>query len=574
MTGLLQSTLWQRLSQSHQRADMQGKLAALDQVQAVIEFDLQGHVLTANDNFLRTMGYSAEQIIGQHHRMFVDEETRASAEYAQFWQRLAAGLHDSGRYRRINSQGEDVWLQASYNPIFDSQGQPRKVIKYATDITEQQQHEDDARGQLQAIAKVQAIIEFDLNGNILTANDLFLQTMGYSLAEVVGRHHSMFVQPHERQSPAYQHFWHKLALGHHDAGQYLRIGKAGRQVWIEASYNPILDAEGRPFKVVKFATNITRRVTAAQTLRATVEGLTESANHARQANELAQDACSVAEAGGRTVQDVVTTMESISASSRKISDIIGMMDSIAFQTNLLALNAAVEAARAGDQGRGFAVVANEVRQLAQHSAEAAKEIKQLIQTSVTQVTQGVNQVREAGTTMAEIVNSSRQVTQIMGEVVQTSLAQSARLREVTDDLTAQDVSANQARSSRALPCRCRLRPVSRPRSPSGTRRSALIEKRPRHFMKKARRCKAATGPLPSAGRRSGQLPCPSLTMRSQRAASPSSWVTITNAVPWLRASSSISANTVSAVPRSRLPVGSSASTQAGRVTRARAMATR
>ena len=442
MTGLLQSTLWQRLSQSHQRADMQGKLAALDQVQAVIEFDLQGHVLTANDNFLRTMGYSHEQIIGQHHRMFVDEETRGSVEYAQFWQRLAAGLHDSGRYRRINSQGEDVWLQASYNPIFDSQGQPRKVIKYATDITEQQQHEDDARGQLQAIAKVQAIIEFDLNGNILTANDLFLQTMGYSLAEVVGRHHSMFVQPHERQSPAYQHFWHKLALGHHDAGQYLRIGKAGRQVWIEASYNPILDAEGRPFKVVKFATNITRRVTAAQTLRATVEGLTESANHARQANELAQDACSVAEAGGRTVQDVVTTMESISASSRKISDIIGMMDSIAFQTNLLALNAAVEAARAGDQGRGFAVVANEVRQLAQHSAEAAKEIKQLIQTSVTQVTQGVNQVREAGTTMAEIVNSSRQVTQIMGEVVQTSLAQSARLREVTDDLTAQDVSAN------------------------------------------------------------------------------------------------------------------------------------
>ena len=183
-------------------------------------------------------------------------------------------------------------------------------------------------------------------------------------------------------------------------------------------------------------------MTAAQTLRATVEGLTESANHARQANELAQDACTVAEAGGRTVQDVVSTMESISASSRKISDIIGMMDSIAFQTNLLALNAAVEAARAGDQGRGFAVVASEVRQLAQHSAEAAKEIKQLIQTSVTQVTQGVTQVREAGTTMAEIVNSSRQVTQIMGEVVQTSLAQSARLREVTDDLTAQDVSAN------------------------------------------------------------------------------------------------------------------------------------
>ena len=459
MTGLLQGTLWQRLGRNQQRNDMQSKLAALDQVQAVIEFDLQGHVLSANENFLRTMGYDAEQIIGQHHRIFVDEETRESAEYAQFWQRLAAGVHDSGRYRRINSQGQDVWLQASYNPILDSQGKPRKVIKYATDITEQQQNEDDARGQLEAIAKVQAIIEFDLDGTIITANDLFLQTMGYHLQEVVGKHHRMFVPPHEGQSLAYHHFWQKLGMGHNDAGQYLRIGKNGRQVWIEASYNPILDAEGRPFKVVKFATNITQRVTAAHTLRATVEGLTESANHARQANELAQDACSVAEAGGRTVQEVVTTMESISASSRKISDIIGMMDSIAFQTNLLALNAAVEAARAGDQGRGFAVVANEVRQLAQHSADAAKEIKQLIQTSVTQVTQGVSQVREAGTTMAEIVNSSRQVTQIMGEVVQTSLAQSARLREVTDDLTAQDVSAKQgsARPRPAVPLQASAR---------------------------------------------------------------------------------------------------------------------
>ena len=234
-------------------------------------------------------------------------------------------------------------------------------------------------------------------------------------------------------------------------GSTCALEKMRRQVWIEASYNPILDAEGRPFKVVKFATNITRRVMAAHTLRQTVQGLTASATHARQANELAQDACRVAEAGGRTVQDVVATMESISTSSRKIGDIIGMMDSIAFQTNLLALNAAVEAARAGEQGRGFAVVASEVRQLAQHSADAAKEIKQLIQASSQQVTQGVTQVRDAGKTMEEIVTSSRQVTQIMGEVVQTSLAQSARLREVTDDLTAQDtVSAQDLEPSAAL----------------------------------------------------------------------------------------------------------------------------
>ena len=447
----MSSFFWGARGQRQQYADMQGKLDALNEVQAVIEFDLQGHVLAANDNFLRTMGYSAQDIIGQHHCMFVDEQTRQSPEYESFWQRLGAGVHDSGRYRRINSQGQDVWLQASYNPILNSRGQPCKVVKYATDITEQQLREDDARGQLDAIAKVQATIEFDLNGIILDANALFLQTMGYALHEIVGQHHSLFVQTQERQSHAYQQFWHKLSLGHHDAGQYLRIGKNGRKVWIEASYNPILDAEGRPFKVVKFATNITRRVMAAHTLRQTVQGLTASATHARQANELAQDACRVAEAGGRTVQDVVATMESISTSSRKIGDIIGMMDSIAFQTNLLALNAAVEAARAGEQGRGFAVVASEVRQLAQHSADAAKEIKQLIQASSQQVTQGVTQVRDAGKTMEEIVTSSRQVTQIMGEVVQTSLAQSARLREVTDDLTAQDtVSAQDLEPSAAL----------------------------------------------------------------------------------------------------------------------------
>jgi methyl-accepting chemotaxis protein len=234
-----------------------------------------------------------------------------------------------------------------------------------------------------------------------------------------------------------------------DAGQYLRIGKHGRQVWIEASYNPILDADGRPFKVVKYARDITRRFTAAQTLGEAMQGLSESAEHAGQANELARQACLVAEQGGRTVHEVMGTMESISASSRKISDIIGVMDGIAFQTNILALNAAVEAARAGEQGRGFAVVAGEVRALAQNSAAAAKEIKQLIHTSVEQVALGANQVRQAGGTMQEIVDSSHQVTAILGDVVQASMAQSARLREVTADLTAQSAAVADASRDQA-----------------------------------------------------------------------------------------------------------------------------
>lgn len=431
---------WLRDSGSQRRAsELEGQLAAIQKSHAVIEFDLQGHILTANQNFLDTMGYALSEIQGQHHRMFVDDETAASAAYADFWERLGQGTHDAGRYKRITHDGTEVWLQASYNPIFDRRQRPCKVVKYATDITEQQRRNADAQGQLAAIAKVQAIIEFDLEGHILTANDLFLNAMGYRLDEIVGKHHSMFVQPQERQSAAYTQFWQSLGRGVHDSGQYLRIGKNGRQVWIEASYNPILDADGRPFKVVKFATDITRRFTAAQTLRVTVQGLTESAERAGHANQLAQTACRVVEAGGDTVREVIHTMESISSSSRKISEIIGVMDTIAFQTNILALNAAVEAARAGEQGRGFAVVAGEVRTLAQNSAAAAKEIKQLIQASVNQVTQGAEQVRKACSTMEDIVNSSHQVTTIMSEVVQSSLSQSSELQSVTHDLTGQDV---------------------------------------------------------------------------------------------------------------------------------------
>lgn len=420
---------------STDKTDLLGQIDAIHKSQAVIEFDLQGHVLMANQNFLDTMGYSLDEIQGRHHRMFIDPDERGSPQYAAFWERLGQGAHDSGRYRRIRKDGSDVWLQASYNPIFDKRGQPVKVIKYATDITDQQNRQADSEGQLAAISKVQAIIEFELDGTILRANDLFLRAVGYRADEVLGRHHSIFVAPEEARSTAYKDFWRRLRNGEHDTGQYMRLGKGGRQVWIEASYNPILDAQGRPFKVVKFATDITKRFTAAQTLQVAVQGLTENAERARQANSLAQDASRIAETGGDTMRDVMSTMEAITGSSRRISEIIGVMDGIAFQTNILALNAAVEAARAGEHGRGFAVVASEVRNLAQSSAAAAKEIKALITTSVAQVEGGAVQVQSAGGTMEGIVASSRRVTEIMGQVVEVSLAQSDKLAGVTEDLT-------------------------------------------------------------------------------------------------------------------------------------------
>ena len=421
---------------AEQQVDLLGQLAAIHKAQAVIEFDLLGHIIIANQNFLDTMGYRLEEIQGQHHRIFVDPAERDSEVYAQFWKKLGAGKYDAGCYKRIAKDGREVWLQATYNPIMDQNGRPMKVVKYATDVTDQKQRNADFEGQLAAISKVQAIIEFELDGTIIRANDLFLQTLGYRADEVIGRHHSMFVLPEERSRPAYAEFWRKLGNGEYDTGQYLRIGKNGRQVWIEASYNPILDAEGRPFKVVKYATDITRRFTAAQTLRVAVRGLTENAERASQADRLARQACDVAEQGGHTVQNVVQTMSNITASSRRISDIIGVIDGIAFQTNLLALNAAVEAARAGSQGRGFAVVAAEVRNLAQNSASAAKEIKGLITDSVAQIESGAVLVQSAGTTMDGILSSSRRVTEIMGQVVSVSLAQSAELGSVTEDLTA------------------------------------------------------------------------------------------------------------------------------------------
>lgn len=389
----------------------------------------------ANQNFLDTMGYTLQELQGEHHQIFVDPVARQSAAYAQFWQKLGRGDYDTGRYKRIAKDGREVWLQASYNPILDDEGRPVKVVKYATDVTDQERRNADSRGQLAAISRVQAIIEFDLDGTIIKANDLFLQTMGYRLDEIVGQHHSMFVQPSHINSPAYREFWSQLSQGQYQTGQYLRIGKGGRQVWIEASYNPILDSENRPFKVVKYATDITRRFTAAQTLEVAVQGLKENATRATQANDLAQEACNVAEQGGRTVEDVVQTMDAITESSRKISDIIGVMDGIAFQTNILALNAAVEAARAGTQGRGFAVVAAEVRSLAQNSASAAKEIKALIVTSVEQIERGATLVHSAGSTMDNILASSKRVTEIMADVVDVSLAQSEKLDEVTRNIT-------------------------------------------------------------------------------------------------------------------------------------------
>jgi len=264
-----------------QDVDYRGQIAAVSKAQAVIEFGLDGKVLTANENFLTTLGYRLEEIVGQHHSLFVDPAFRTTPDYARFWEKLGRGEFDAGQYKRIGKGGREVWIEASYNPIFDANGKPFKVVKYATDITAAKLQASDFAGQLDAISKGQAVIEFTLDGKILTANENFLKTTGYALSEVKGQHHSLFVDPAFRATPEYQGFWTKLARGEFDAGQYKRFGKGGRAVWLQASYNPIMDMNGEPFKVVKYATDVTAQVDAANMLKEAVEQAREVTSAAK-----------------------------------------------------------------------------------------------------------------------------------------------------------------------------------------------------------------------------------------------------------------------------------------------------
>ncbi|WP_322046698.1 methyl-accepting chemotaxis protein [Paraburkholderia sp. J67] len=245
--------------------------AALNRVQAVIEFDLQGIILHANDNFLKTLGYTLEEVRGKHHRMFCDPDYVRGDEYRRFWERLGRGEFDRGEYRRVARDGREIWINASYNPVLDKAGRPYKIIKFATDITEAKQQHAESEGRLRAIDKAQAVIEFDTNGIVLKANDNFLNTLGYRLDEIQGKHHRMFCEEALAASPEYREFWAKLNRGEYDMGRYKRIGKGGRVVWIQATYNPIFDVNGRLYKVVKFANDVTAQVELEESVKRRAE---------------------------------------------------------------------------------------------------------------------------------------------------------------------------------------------------------------------------------------------------------------------------------------------------------------
>jgi methyl-accepting chemotaxis protein len=249
---------------------------ALGRSQAVIEFGMDGTILTANDNFLKTVGYSLGEIQGKHHSMFVDASERNGASYREFWAALNRGDHQAAEYKRIGKGGKEVWIQATYNPILDGSGKPFKVVKFATDITAQKIKSMEDAGQIAAVSRAQAVIAFEMDGTIVTANENFLGAMGYTLAEIQGKHHSMFVEPAERGSAAYREFWAKLNRGENQAAEYKRIGKGGKEVWIIASYNPVLDENGKPFRVVKFATDVTKEKLATADLAGQIASISKS----------------------------------------------------------------------------------------------------------------------------------------------------------------------------------------------------------------------------------------------------------------------------------------------------------
>ena len=461
-------------------ADLEARLMALDRSQAVIEFEPDGTIVSANDNFLAAMGYALPDVQGKHHRMFVDAAEVRSDAYRRFWDALAAGQFQAAEYKRFGKGGREIWIQASYNPVRDASGRVYRVVKYATDISAEKLRTADFEGQLAAIGKSQAVIAFGLDGIILDANQNFLDTLGYSLDEVKGKHHRMFAEPSYAVSEAYRTFWTDLAEGRYQSGEFKRLGKGGREVWIQASYNPILDMNGRPFKVVKFASDITARIEQGQRLATLLgeidrnaqvlsssSGQLSSISEVMGANaeETAAQAGVVAAAAeqvSRNVQTVATGTEEMGASIREIAKnandaarvatqavkvtettsvsihklgessveigkVIKVITSIAQQTNLLALNATIEAARAGEAGKGFAVVATEVKELAKATAAATEDIGLKIQAiqedtrgateAIAEISAIIGKVNDISATIASAVEEQTATTNEIGRNV-------------------------------------------------------------------------------------------------------------------------------------------------------------
>lgn len=440
---------------------------ALNRSQAVVEFSMDGTITGANQMFLEVMGYTLEEVQGKHHSMFVDSAYRESGEYRMFWEELRAGKFKSSQYKRFGKGGREVWIEATYNPVLDRAGVVRRVVKIASDVTAQKVVYADLLGKVEAISRSQAVIEFEPDGRVITANENFLGLMGYSLDEIRGRHHAMFVDSAERESVEYQEFWKLLAGGDFQAQQFRRFAKGGTEVWIEASYNPVRDLNGRVVKVVKFATDLTPRKKqnaalanefdgnvkslvsilsrSASTMEIAAQSLSAAANQTNaqslivssaaeelmaSISEITQEINSTARAA-ETAVDQIRAWDQMGASllgaAMRIGDFSKLINGIASKTSLLSLNATIEAARAGEAGKGFAVVANEVKSLANQTSSAVGEIDVQTQAIQDASRSTAGSIKEIGKLIGRVSESNVSISSAMEE-------QSTVTREVSRNI--------------------------------------------------------------------------------------------------------------------------------------------
>ncbi len=440
---------------------------ALNKSQAIIEFDPHGMIQNANPNFLSLMNYSLKEIKGKHHSLFLDPRDAQSQSYKDFWEDLRKGNFRSSEFKRLGKNKKEVWIEASYNPILGITGKPYKIIKYATDITNKKLVAADEKGQLNALHKSQAVISFYLDGRVMDANENFLKIFDYTLEEIVGKHHSLFVEDSFKTSPEYKKFWEDLNKGIFKSAEFKRYGKNKKEIWVQSIYNPILDMNGRVFKVVKFATDITTLVKEQMQRREIQTYIDRDINHinsevvtttektfsASKASYVTSTKVQAIAAGAEELdasvieiknqvdhakhisksaydQSIETklTISNLSKASEKIGEIINLINEIATQTNLLSLNASIEAARAGESGRGFAIVASEVKNLADQTSHATKEIGSQVKSVQNYTQKAVGAIEEIFST----IQSLSEVSQIISSAVEE---QSIVTREMAINMT-------------------------------------------------------------------------------------------------------------------------------------------